>query len=153
MNLSIDCLPVKLGYKTRYIYGGPYRKKPAHMRGVKMAAEIKADCDISVPTQDFSVPDPKQLEEGIRKALVMVSKGEPVYVGCMGGVGRTGLFLAVLLKAVGEKQPIKKVRDYYNPHAVETKEQVKFVEDFDVSGLQLTALKAKILSALYAWKK
>ena len=151
MNQTLNFCPVRFGPSIRYLYGGPYRKKPEGMKGVKMAAEINAQCDVSVPTRDYCVPDPKELEQGIRKTILMLAKGEKVYVGCMGGVGRTGLFMAVLLKAMGVKDPIKMVRECYSPHAVETEEQEAFVRDFDTRRLKLTALGAKILSLFY-WK-
>jgi hypothetical protein len=64
-------------------------------------------------------------------------------VGCMAGQGRTGLFMAAMLKAAlvynGEYKDadsvISLIRAQYNPHAVETMGQRKFVEDFDVSSI------------------
>lgn len=48
-------------------------------------------------------------------------------------MGRTGLFLAILAKAVGFNDPVAYVRKHYYNHAVETAEQAKYVEAFDVS--------------------
>ena len=54
----------------------------------------------------------------------------------MGGWGRTGLFLALIAKVCGEKDPVAYVREHYAPHAVETKDQQAYVESFDVAALQ-----------------
>ena len=56
---------------------------------------------------DFQVPDRLKLYRGLNKALDLMLAGEPLYVGCMGGKGRTGLFLAVLVKAFGVKKPVE----------------------------------------------
>ena len=62
--------------------------------------------------------------------------GKEVYVGCMGGWGRTGLFLALLAKVCGEETPILYVRTHYTPRAVETREQQEYVDNFDVGALR-----------------
>jgi hypothetical protein len=115
------------------VTGGPFRECPANMSGVKMAAEIKATCAVDIPTQDFRVPDRKLLYRGLNKAVELVLAGEPLYVGCMGGKGRTGLFLAVLAKAFGVKKPVEYVREHYYSHAVETDEQYQFVKKFTIT--------------------
>jgi protein tyrosine phosphatase len=121
------------------------------MFGVKMAKEIKADCDVAVPTEDFSVPEAQDLIEGLRAALVPLSKGKAVYVGCMGGKGRTGLFLAALAKLLGEKDPVTFVRMYYYLHAVETSEQKEFVDSLDLRSLRWDVRMAHVRSFFYRW--
>lgn len=122
------------------------------MFGVKMAKEIDMPCDVSVPTADFKTPPVQSMQEGVRKTLEAMARGERVYVGCMGGIGRTGLFMACLAKALGVDQPVAWVRKHYIPHAVETKEQGEYVRKFDIVPLQSTANKAKLLAKLYFWK-
>jgi hypothetical protein len=124
------------------IYGGPFAhyKPTRRLVSVKMAKEIDMKCDISIPTVDYNVPDKAQLLEGCLGAIDELANGNDIYAGCMGGVGRTGLFMAVMLKAqiayIGTKQdPILAVRQQYNEHAVETKEQEQYVRDFDVKPL------------------
>lgn len=112
------------------VAGGPYRDKPAGYTGVKMAAEIHAPHAVSIPTQDFSTPDPVVMNRGLREAIELMNEGKPLYAGCAGGIGRTGLFLAVLAKAFGVNDPIKYVRAHYYAHAVETSAQMKYVEQF-----------------------
>ena len=85
---------------------------------------------VDIPTVDFQTPDRQTLYRGLSKAIDLILAGEPVYVGCMGGKGRTGLFLAVLAKAFGVKKPVEYVREHYYAHAVETAEQYDFVKQF-----------------------
>ena len=55
--------------------------------------------------------------------------GKKVHCGCIGGHGRTGTFLAALLSVVaGEVDAITYVREHYCKKAVETAEQVKFLQ-------------------------
>ena len=112
------------------IFGGPYRQRPSDMTGVKMAVEISAPAEINVPTRDYSVPSKADLDAGLIAAINCMTKGQTLYVGCMGGMGRTGLFLAVLAKAFGVKKPVEFIRANYYAHAVETKEQYQYVADY-----------------------
>lgn len=135
----------QLPFRAR-VFGGPFVNFDVEERrlvGVKMAAEIDHPHNISIPTQDFSVPEPDIMLEGMIKAIRAMREGNDLYVGCMGGVGRTGLFMAILVKAclvnAGEYgdpiAPILHVRSYYNPHAVETVGQREYVQNFDVTPL------------------
>lgn len=113
-------------------YGGPYLAKPEHMRGVKMAKEIKAECDWSVPTPDFDTPPVDVLIQAVVQSIAHgLSTGDPVYVGCMAGKGRTGLFLASAAHLIGMPNAITYVRDNYYPGAVETPGQERFVESLN----------------------
>lgn len=126
------------------LYGGPYRKFEVGTRrllGLKMAAEINHPHDISVPTEDFSVPHPEDVSRGIIKVIEGFANGKDTYVGCMGGVGRTGLFMGCMVKCLndyyeahdlpGVGDPVAYVRAKYIPHAIETQEQQAFVRGFD----------------------
>lgn len=109
--------------------GGPYLAKPKAMLGVKMAAEIEADCHWDVPTKDFSVPPMRQMDMALLQSIAHAYwTGQKVYVGCMAGRGRTGLFMASVAFVLGDENPVRRVRDEYYPHAVETDEQEAFVE-------------------------
>jgi protein-tyrosine phosphatase len=123
------------------VCGGPYADKPEGFYGVKMAAEIDRPCEVDVPTVDFQVPDVKTLKAGLLKAYRALQKGKPVYVGCMGGIGRTGLFLACLAKVSGIADPVKFVRAHYYGHAVETAEQKALVKAIDVRGIRRAVRK------------
>ena len=95
--------------------------------------------NVHLPIHDFSVPSPDQQDEvelALRETLEALLEGKTVYVGCMGGWGRTGLFLALLAKVCGVEHPVTYVRENYSPRAVETTKQHSYVMEFDVSGLQ-----------------
>lgn len=138
----MECKMKKVGLGTlklplwfsRYVTvtGGPYMESPKTYYGVKLAEEIRAPYRVSIPTKDFSVPKKADLDEGLANAVRALLHGERVYVGCMGGRGRTGLFLAILAKAFGIKNPVEYVRKNYFSHAVETKEQYVFVTNYKV---------------------
>jgi len=148
--ILIKYLPLKFGNSLEdkfLISGGPYREIPKGFAGVKMAREIDAPCYIDVPTQDFSVPDMGKFTDGVQQALLVAISGVPVYVGCMGGIGRTGLFLAGMAKVslymqmrwwerLLGMQPeasdvVAYVRSNYISHALETDEQEAYVDLFD----------------------
>lgn len=141
-----------MGWRGRVVYGGPYGQYKQPMFGIKMAEEIDMPCDVPINTRDFSVPKVPDMQNGIRKALHVMAAGKPIYVGCMGGVGRTGLFLACLAKTLGIEEPVNWVRMNYKPHAVETRQQERYVDQFDTSALQSTAKAAKLKARLYFWK-
>lgn len=136
---SRECPIYPFGWWSPNLYGGPYIKKLPYMVGVKMAAEINMPASIDIPTRDFSTPDPVSVYQGIRKLLPILARGESVYVGCMGGIGRTGLFLACVAKILGVRDPVGYVRRYYHPSAVETEAQRAFVVGFDSWKLRLLA--------------
>lgn len=143
-------IPLRIGnlINTK-VYGGPYRdfgswEHIPGMFGVKMAVEIDAPCHVSVPTRDYDVPKVTDLQAGITRALMAMVNDQPVYVGCMGGIGRTGLFLAALAKVQIEYRksnhrqgrgddPVLFVRNHFIPHAVETDQQQEYIDDLDVS--------------------
>lgn len=140
-------IPLRIGRLIdTTVYGGPYRKVPVDFWGVKMAAEIDHPHMVSVPTKDFCVPKVSDLKAGLVKALMAMINEETVYAGCMGGIGRTGIFLAALAKVQIEyrrskhrsgrgEDPVVYVRKHFLPHAVETAEQEKYIADLDVSDI------------------
>lgn len=144
---AIQKFKFKLGAVERTIIGGPYMQRyPDHL-GIKMAVEIRTPCNIDIPTRDFDVPKVEDLDKGIRASLIPIARGKPVYVGCMGGIGRTGLFLAALAKTVGINEPVKYVRANYKPHAVETQQQMEYIAAFQPSlKTKLTANIAKAIA-------
>lgn len=115
------------GRELTYI-GGPYRHKPANLKGVKMAKEIDLPTDWNVPTEDFGCPPRAALHDAIVKSIAHgITTGEPIYVGCMAGQGRTGLFMATVAYLLGHEEPVEFVRAEYYKHAVETEMQARFV--------------------------
>lgn len=140
-------IPLRIGRLIdTTVYGGPYRKVPDLFWGVKMAEEIDFPHMVDIPTKDFSVPEVSVLKAGIVKALMAMINEENVYAGCMGGIGRTGIFLAALAKVQIEyrkakhrpgrgEDPVLYVRKHFIPHAVETAQQEKYIADLDVSDI------------------
>ncbi len=133
-------MPVVIGREVHILMGGPYRNKPVHFKGVKMAAEINADCSIDIPTHDFNVPNQKILLRGVVEGFVRMLRGQHLYVGCMGGIGRTGLYMAAMAKVLDEAEyihdnPVDYVRRQYLSHAVETKQQQEFIAQLPTAGI------------------
>lgn len=140
-------IPLRIGNLINgVVYGGPYTQKPDDMFGVKMAAEINLPCNVDIPTQDFSVPRVDLVRRGVVQTLMAMANGHDVYAGCMGGIGRTGLFLAILAKVQIEyrrskhragrgEDPVGYVRQHFIPHAVETQEQQQYIANFDVTDI------------------
>jgi hypothetical protein len=139
--LSLPFLPTKHFTVT----GGPSQNCDIDSYTfVKMAKEINLPCDISIPTRDFSVPEISVLNSGLIEAVRLVTRGEPVWVGCRAGRGRTGLFMAILAKAFGIRNPVEYVRANYFAHAVETEEQYAFVTTYQIpKAVQDLILQAK----------
>lgn len=122
-----------------YVYGGSYYNKPEDIAGVKMAMEIDLPCDVDIPTADFNVPDKGDFTMGIQQALELLLKKGEIYVGCMGGIGRTGLAIAGILKLYdktyvgGMGSPTyyrDRVRRDVNHHAIETKQQLDYLGEY-----------------------
>lgn len=144
MTIGNGSMPLRIGNLINTtVYGGPIRECPSDMFGVKMAVEIDCPHNVSVPTEDFNVPQVSDLRIGVLKALMATINGETVYAGCWGGIGRTGIFLAALAKVQIEyrktkhrpgrgEDPVLYVRKHFIPHAVETQQQKDFINDFDV---------------------
>ena len=85
--------------------------------------------DIYFKIRDMGVPenlgDFKKLITWTAKEM---KKGKSVYVGCIGGHGRTGLFLAALTKVmIGDKDAITTVRENYCHKAVESTQQINWL--------------------------
>lgn len=123
------------------IVGGPF---DAFQHGVTgdfgvcvRAERPPVDYDVWLPIRDFDVPQSKRdTEYALERTLEAAMNGRRVYVGCMGGWGRTGLFLALLAKCCGVKDPVAYVRRVYSRRAVERPEQERYVRDFNVARLQ-----------------
>ena len=157
-------LPLNLGWLGAFyrieVIGGPFDGfEPGENRfGVCVRAErAPRQLDLHLPIRDFDVPhDLDKLRDVLKGTLQAAFDGKEVYVGCMGGWGRTGLFLALLAKAAGIDDPIAYVREHYTPRAVETEEQARFVRMFDVvdlrSWLVRTAWTKWWLSKVFWWR-
>lgn len=145
-------LPLRAWPWSRFfmVWGGPWKDGAAVLsRGLKADSRGLGVClaedqckdgaphpNVLLQVFDFGVPsNPRRVQTALRSIFKAVLNGRPVYVGCGWGRGRTGLILALLAKACGAHDPVQYVRENYLPLAVETKEQEKFVAEFDVGDL------------------
>lgn len=150
INVGNGALPLSLGWRGAWanivITGGPFDSYPGRHKafGVCVRHEMAPpDKDVHLPIKDFSVPSSSAaVERALLSAFHAALSGKPVYVGCMGGWGRTGLFLALMAKVAGVDKPVEYVREHYTPRAVETKEQYAYVEQFDVRPIQKAVRRA-----------
>ncbi len=130
------------------------------IKGVKLASEINAGCAVRLDIPDFGIPTVHAVDDAIYHTLKILCEDGVIYLGCMGGIGRTGMFMALLIKTIGilniqaeEKTlwykiknflgyavspylgmrnfPVEWVRDEYLSTAVETDEQYSFVSHYD----------------------
>ena len=156
-------MPLRIGNLIHTkVYGGPYSLVDADKDfGVKLAPEVAQPYyDVLVPIKDYGVPTEQEFRKGLFRTLghlVFRSKTAVgrVYVGCAGGRGRTGLFLAGLAKVMSEYRGVKHrpkfdaveyVRENYLLQAVETKEQEDCIAQLDVSDLvQWCCVTSKML--------
>jgi hypothetical protein len=125
--------------RAKVVVGGPYARYQDYRVGVCLAPEVldryPINCDVLVDWPDFGIPDEYEVKQALVETAIHLNRNNPVYVGCMGGIGRTGTFLALLCKMGGETIPVAYVRKHYLSHAVETDQQMNFIRDFDVDGL------------------
>jgi hypothetical protein len=140
-------LDLQFGGQNYEITGGPYHAKPDDAIGIKLAVEIDEECHIDLPIADFDVPAQHEMEIGVLRTIAMLldfGGDYELYAGCMGGRGRTGLLFACIVKVEQElnrrwwqrrKDPVERVRETYYMHAVETKDQQEFVEEFDAKSV------------------
>lgn len=117
------------GDRFGFLTAGPTRALPDDMRLIRCAAEISVSKDrvaIDIATKDFQPFDDDALRRGIAECMTLMDLGVPLYVGCMGGTGRTGTFLAALVAqhpAMSGTDAITYIRQVYRAGAVETTEQ------------------------------
>lgn len=137
-------------YHTFEIVGGPYDNYVAgpNTFGVCVRQERHRPNDVHVPIVDFSIPkDDKATASAVIETIKAAIDGKDVYVGCMGGWGRTGLFLGLIVKVMRpDVEPVQYVKKHYTSHAIETEEQKRFIRDFDVG-----AIKRAVM--FHAWKR
>ncbi len=115
------------------IYAGAIRMAPPEMIRVCLAGELRDryDHELSINWSDFA-PPPPEVRELLEEVRMHLRFRHPVYVGCYGGTGRTGTFLALLAKMDGVESPVAYVRNEYRKQAVETRQQYRFVMEYDV---------------------
>lgn len=144
------------GLVTRKVMAGPYRDCPDWAWGVNlMAEEPKLKAEATLPIRDFSTPNRALLDLTLEKVVVALSSKDPVYIGCRGGLGRTGTVLGALAVVLGVPgDPVLWVREHYARHAIETYEQERFVRSYEPGDMVSGVLaQAKLVSLFYWWKR
>jgi len=95
--------------------------------------------DIYFKIVDMQVPDDiKEFKKLLSYTAKQMKAGKSIYVGCIGGHGRTGLFLAALTTFMtGDKDSIKTVRAEYCHKAVESSVQMVWLNKyFDITKVE-----------------
>lgn len=98
-------------------------------RNLRCLYEEKGFTVIHLPIRDFSVPFYSDLVRAVNAVIAYAQTGRNIAIHCSAGIGRTGLFAALLAKQVlgfSGEEAIAWVRQYI-PWAVETAEQRQLV--------------------------
>jgi hypothetical protein len=119
---------LQVGGHRHVIIGGPFDAFNGGF-GVcldKHSSKAK-DADLLLDVPDFGIPPAALLEKALVTTVdFMLHRPDvPVFVGCRGGIGRTGMFMAALVRSVGVDtlHPVEWVRSHYLRGAVETSAQ------------------------------
>lgn len=88
---------------------------------------------LHVPVPDFGVPTFEEAARVVEFIQQQRNAGKPVAVHCHAGYGRTGTLLACYLVSQGmpARDALRVVRER-RPGSVETHEQERFVEEFEI---------------------
>ena len=138
-------IPLASG-KIGWLHAGPTREIPEGYTLIKCAVEVSPPAGRliahDIGTKDFTPFEAGKLLDAIPDILRDLESGEPLYAGCLGGTGRTGTLLAILVgqhPAFTGQAAIAYVRANYKPHAVETPEQEMQVVEFSTIKLEPAA--------------
>jgi hypothetical protein len=90
--------------------------------------------------RDMQAPDDEaEFRKLVGWVIRQLQEGKKIHVGCIGGHGRTGTFLAALVATLGEADAITYVREHYCKKAVEASAQVAFLtQHFGVTPAEAT---------------
>jgi len=136
-------------FSDRFIDAGPFDEAPDtwEVFKVKLTNSSRREADIFLDIPDFGIPkDDEAVRRALKAVLLKLARKVPVYVGCGAGLGRTGLFLALLVRVMGVDKPIHFVRFTYDPKAVETSAQHSYVYDFDLKGFGWFSFKVSLVA-------
>ena len=137
---------------------GPIYQCPCDVKCISLAEEIQGpQFWDNLEIEDFGIPDDgSEVYRILHKVIWAMARGDKLYVGCRGGIGRTGLFLSLVYKVLCQQDstvrmsPVLWVRDNYLRNAVETFEQADYVRDFDPTQLSATVTLAKLWASTKA---
>lgn len=92
--------------------------------------------DVPYFIQDRGVPKiPQNFKRLVEWTVEQIEDGQKVHAGCIGGHGRTGMFLAAVVAQLGvADDAVGYVREHYCNRAVESREQCAFLmNEFNVA--------------------
>ena len=94
--------------------------------------------EVRFKVPDMGVPEHvRDYHKLVDWTKAQLEAGRKVHCGCIGGHGRTGMFLAALVSRFGEKDAITYVRKHYCKKAVESSAQVKFLgKEFGITAAE-----------------
>jgi len=87
---------------------------------------------LHLPMPDFSIPSKETLTAVLSEAIENAKAGKNVAVHCHAGIGRAGLFLAIMAKSVlgmSGNEAVDWVRSFVTG-AIQTDEQVQYVLEY-----------------------
>lgn len=132
---EVLCMPLVVGGRAYTVWGGPYDDR--EYVGTRYTVCLKeharqGEPGYHLPIRDFGTPP---TYDEVDRALAwmfrkIVVEDKKVFVGCGWGRGRTGMILACMAKAAGQRSPVAYVRSNYRPEAVETEGQEDFVRAY-----------------------
>lgn len=134
--------------KLHFIFGS-YRERVPGTYGVRLTEDHQLDlpCDLHFPIRDFGVPSARSFEDLLIRIIQRAEEGRVVFVGCYGGIGRTGMVVAGLARVlVAGTDPVLWARGYYLGHAVETEQQERLISTFDVNRVREATFQDDVAS-------
>jgi len=128
-------IPLENGL-TGWLHAGPTKDLPPGYMLIRCAEEIPVAEEYiayDLGVRDFATFEEENLDAALPGIIEDLEVGRPLYVGCMGGTGRTGTLLALLVAqhpAFTGGRAIDYIRQVYKPGAIETKDQEKQVRTY-----------------------
>jgi protein-tyrosine phosphatase len=122
------------GGRQYFVLGGPFADRPPgllHVCLLVFPPKLKEPV-VCIPIPDYGCPERADVLACMPALLRVLADEKVIYVGCLGGFGRTGLMLALIAKVWGIKNPLEYVRHCYHPRAVETLRQEEYIKSFRV---------------------
>lgn len=137
-------LTFKHGVKNIHFIFGPYRERVPGTYGVRLTEDhqLGTPCDLHFPIEDFGVPDRREFEDLLIAIIQAADNGKVVYVGCMGGIGRTGMVVGGIARTLlTVDDAVTWARSNYLGHTIETRAQEGLVRTFDVNRVRAATFR------------
>lgn len=87
--------------------------------------------EVYFPIKDGHAPsDVAEFKRMVTWLAAQLALGKKIHAGCIGGHGRTGVLMSALVcEVTGSKNASEWVRQHYCASAIETEEQIEFLQD------------------------